>query len=430
MAYQRLDMIPDAVIELQKAVELGPNEVFLRIDLARVLWGQNRLKEAEWHALEAERIDPDDPWSYAVRSWVAEAQGDLPQARTLADIAFERQARKALNSGSTYAEAGFLCLFIDRLNEADTYFDKAVRLGLTEFDVFAEKGWIRSQRRDWEGAVDAFQRALKLRPDDSHMHNELAQSLLRAGRVEDAIAEYRESIALGENYRAHYSLWEVYYARGDLPEAVAELESAVGLPMPARLAPLLWKTLGIAYEEAGRGDSALSAYRQAVKLNPEDAISRYLLASLFLTQGDLSGAMKEARVAIALAEADGDRDTSSMAHYLMAMAYDSQGDSASAISEQQMAVSRAEAPADKAFYMWKLGTLLQKSGRSSEAIASFDSVVQLDPENPLYYYYRGLAYAGNGDSARAMDDLKKAQRLAEEQGDQELVRLIRGSIEQ
>jgi tetratricopeptide (TPR) repeat protein len=431
MAYQRTGMVPEATIEIQEAVKLGQNEVFLYIDLARILWGQGRYKEAQWYALEASHIDPDDPWSYAILGWVAKAQGDAPESARLASLAYQKQSDRILHTAADFREAGALYFFIDRLEDADINFKKALKLGLNEFDMFTEMGWICVQRREWQAAVGAFQRAVELRPGDYYAHNELADSLRKVGRIEDSISEYKNSIALSAgNYRAHYCLWEIYYQQGALSEAIAELEIAVSLPIPDRIAPLLWKTLGIANEQAARIDKAMIAYRQAAELDPEDAGSRYLLASLYKDQGDVSNAMQEARITIALAEAIDDRDTLSLVHCLMAELYEIQGDLNNAVNEQRIAVLNTQSPTDKALCLWELGILLGKSSRGDEAIAAFDQAIQLNAQNPYYYYSRSLIYASKGDSLQAMDDIKKAQGLAEEQGNQELMRSIDSTIEQ
>ncbi len=431
MIYQKTGMVPEAVIELQEAIKLGQNAVFLHIDLARVLWGQHRFKEAEWHALEAARIDPDDPWSHAVLSWISEDQGYESQAQTYRDLAYQKQSARTPKTAADFREAGYLYQFIGNLEDADVNYSKAVKLGLNEFEMYTEMGWIYIEQQDWPAAIEAFSHALKLRPDDYWARNDLALSLRKNGRIEESIDEYQRSIVLNpDDYRAHYNLWEVYYDQGEITEAVKELEIAVNLPMPPRIAPLLWKSLGIAYEQTGNTDKAFSAYQRAVDINPENILSHYLLASLYQAQGKIEAALKEVRIAISLAEAADDTVNLGLAHGLLAEIYESQNDFENAIKEMQLAIQNTVDPAEKAFNLWKLGIFFTKSERDDEGIASFSQAILLDNLNPYYYYSRGLTYTRKGSLSLALSDFTDAKRLAEASSNQELIRMIDSAIMQ
>jgi len=412
-------------------VKLGPNEAFIRIDLARVLWGQNRLKEAEWQAQEAALFEPDNPWSYAVLSWIAKDQGNEAENQRLIDMTHQKQSNKLLKTADDYREAGYLYLFIGRYEDADIYFNKAVKLGLNEFEMLIEMGWIYLERLDWQKARDAFSQAVNLHPDDYYVRNDLAHSLRKLGLIEDSINEYRKSITIeSDNYRAHYYLWEIYYDQGELAKAIAELEIAVKLDMPSRIAPLFWKTLGIAYEQVEDKDKSLAAYEKAVELDPEDVIGHFLLASILKEQGKIEDAMKEARLAITLTKAKEDIGNLSLVHSLMAELYEYQNDFENAILEMQIAIENTEEPTDKAFYLWKLGILLTKIERADKAIDAFNQAIQFDDQNPYYYYNRGLVYARIDDLSRAMNDFRDAKVLAVKNNNQKLVNMIKETISQ
>ena len=58
-----------------------------------------------------------------------------------------------------------------------------------------------------------------------------------------------------------------------------------------------------------------------------------------------------------------------------------------------------------------LGLALYEQGNYSEAISSFDSAIQLNPQEPDYFTHRGLARQDNGDAEGAEADYRLALRL-------------------
>ena len=91
------------------------------------------------------------------------------------------------------------------------------------------------QSRQCPGQVQAVGRGggedrevLKLRPDNAIAHNNLANVLLANGRVDEAIADYRQAIALAPDYAdACNNLGTVFAGRGDLDGAVAQFRKAL-----------------------------------------------------------------------------------------------------------------------------------------------------------------------------------------------------------
>jgi len=107
-------------------------------------------------------------------------------------------------------------------------------LGMAEHGI----GHFASAARD-------FQKALSLKPDYAEAHNNLADSCLRLGRIEEAGREARESIRLGGDQVAFYHLTyaEVLLESHDPEAACAEMAVARNLggnnpPLLEQLKPL------------------------------------------------------------------------------------------------------------------------------------------------------------------------------------------------
>ncbi len=64
-------------------------------------------------------------------------------------------------------------------------------------------------------------------PNDAESHNNLGNALKAHGKLEEAVAEYREAVRIKPDYvEPHYNLGLVLNAQGKPEEAVAEFRAA------------------------------------------------------------------------------------------------------------------------------------------------------------------------------------------------------------
>jgi spermidine synthase len=121
-----------------------------------------------------------------------------------------------------------------------------------------------------EAAAAAFDRALALRPGDVATLTNLADSLQAAGRTADAIARYREALAVdADSLTAGNNLAWVLATAGDDklrdgPEAVRQAERV--LAKGPKDNPSLLSTLAAAYAAAGRFPDAVRTMQRVVNL--------------------------------------------------------------------------------------------------------------------------------------------------------------------
>lgn len=69
---------------------------------------------------------------------------------------------------------------------------KVVDLNSQFFEAFLELAYLYTMERNWSGAVQAYSECVKIKPDDRNARNLLALSKERAGKGEEAIAEYEK----------------------------------------------------------------------------------------------------------------------------------------------------------------------------------------------------------------------------------------------
>ncbi len=107
---------------------------------------------------------------------------------------------------------------------------------------------------------------------------EYGDSLFDEGRLDEAIEEYKASIALDTSDAcAHFSLGDSYFNKGMMEEGVGEVREAMRLKPHW---PFYHKKLGEMMEALGRLDEAAREYGEALRLKPDLEAAREGLARI------------------------------------------------------------------------------------------------------------------------------------------------------
>ncbi|HSS99493.1 MAG TPA: tetratricopeptide repeat protein, partial [Terriglobales bacterium] len=104
------------------------------------------------------------------------------------------------------------------------------------------------------------------------LHNALGNALLDAGRLNDALAQYRQAIASDPNFAdAHSNLAIMLARRGELAQAIDESQKALAIPPEDAVSHV---RLAILLMQSGRADLALPHYRRALEIDPGSVDAR------------------------------------------------------------------------------------------------------------------------------------------------------------
>jgi Flp pilus assembly protein TadD len=175
-------------------------------------------------------------------------------------------------------------------------------------------GWgALTERRNvvYQDEISLWRDTAARQPDNPRAHLWLAASLKRAGRVNEAVAEYQATLRLNPwepnanaNYAdilVHSNLSDLLRQLGRRDEAIAHGETAV------KLKPELAEAhcnLGIALADAGRLDEALPHYREALRLKPNYPTAGNNLAVALMNQGRLDAALAQIDATLRLSPGD------------------------------------------------------------------------------------------------------------------------------
>jgi len=126
-----------------------------------------------------------------------------------------------------------------------------------------------------EEAIAAYRQAIKLKPDDADAYINMGNALSDQKKLEDAIAAYRQAIRLKPDYAyAYNNLGLALYDQKKLEEAIAAYLKALSLPedtstIPTTAHTLAHNNLGWIYQQQGKLKEALAEYESALKIDPK-----------------------------------------------------------------------------------------------------------------------------------------------------------------
>lgn len=290
-------------------------------------------------------------------------------------------------------------------------------------------------------AINHFERAIEIEPRSSAIRHTFADTLLRAGRLAEAEAQYREALTLDrENRNALLGLSELAMRRNRLEEALRHLSRALELepydsevheklarlytrmgdPVKAKQEAMLVKAFpekapvrdpvrgevaaeavsstsvirrGLAHARHGRYAEAEQAFRQVLQTQPEHIKALLNLGAVLVKQGRTAEAIDQLRAALALAE-----DNSEI-HSNLSVALANDNQFPQAIEHIRTALS-LDPNYNEAHY--NLGWILGKQGQTEQALAAYQRAIGLNPVNATAHNNLGKLLAERGQLDEAV----------------------------
>jgi tetratricopeptide (TPR) repeat protein len=219
-----------------------------------------------------------------------------PEGMTDADFEKRRsQMADVFNGGAgTCAQNKDYAETATALAPAKAHFDR----GLALFD----KG-------NKEGEIAELREAVRLKPGDADAHIALGQALFD-DKIEDSIAEFRQGLRLKPGDTRATALLKDAITRKD----------AIGADV-----------VGLAFLNLGNWNSAITKFREAIRIEPNYAEWHADLSDALRNKGDLGGALSEAQEAVRL------DSHLAEAHYQLAKALEANGKKRDAFKEYEHA---------------------------------------------------------------------------------------------
>jgi tetratricopeptide (TPR) repeat protein len=306
--------LPDAIAQYEAALRLKPDHFEAHNNLGLV-WSQmpGRLPDAIAQYEAALRLKPD---SAEAHNNLGNAWSQMPGRLPDAIAQYEAALRLKPDYAEAYNNLGLAWSQMPgRLEDAAAQFEAALRLKPDYIEAHNNLGNVWSQmpgRR--QDAAAQFEAALRLKPDYAEAHNNLGVVWAQMpGRLNDAATQFEAALRLKPDYaEAHYNLGNAWSQMpGRLNDAAAQYEAVLRLKpdsaeahnnlglawaqMPGRLkdaiaqfeaalrlkpnSPPTWHNLGASWFQLGNLPAAAAAFREELRLVPDDPAAQQALAA-------------------------------------------------------------------------------------------------------------------------------------------------------
>jgi len=230
----------------------------------------------------------------------------------------------------------------------------------------AEIGATRSRNKVYSSDYALWADTVAKSPDDAGARNNLGNTLVEAGRIDEAIEQFRAASRISPGYSdPHQNLGNVLTRMGRDAEAVSEYRLALpGNPTNANVLYNLGRTL----QKTGDAAGATEAFDQALDGRSESAVVWYNLGNAFMDEGRSGKALAAFGKALALRP---DYPDALLNH----------------------------------------AGLLAQNGQVGAAILEFQRLVKLEPDAPDVHNDLGTLLAQSDDMAGAKREFREAVRL-------------------
>jgi len=408
-------LITDSIAHFQKAVALDANFALAELSLANSApTGKEFFEHLNKAASLADKASNGE--KLLILATRAGANNDATKQKEYLDelvAAYPNDERTHFNLGGYYfGQQDF--------PQAIEHYKKATELNPAYSTAFNLLGYAYRQNADYPNAEKAFQAYVALIPKDPNPYDSYAELLLKMGRYDDSIVQYRKALEIDPNFvNAHQGIAMDLLYLGRADQASAELENiatkarndgerrtglfgrTVVLVDSGKLAQAL-ANIDKQYALAEKnGDAGAMAFDRATQGNilmemgkPDQAAASYAKALTIMEGSNLSQELKD--------------NAKLVSHYNLARVAAAKKDFATAKKEAEQfragaSVSKNPLQAKNAHELDGIIALAEKN--YDKAIAE---LAQANQQNPQDLYRLCQAYEGKGDAEKAKAACKQA----------------------
>jgi len=358
--------------------------------------GNTNRAEAEWR--DAVRLRPD----------IVEAH------RALAGVAIHRSDASALAQEADQiialqpsAPDGYLLRAvadIDRKNyaTADENIHRSLEKQPNNPGAYVQLGNLRMAQTQFADAQRAYQQALDQDPNSTDALGGVLNVDLVQKQPDRAIATAKTQLAIyPKNVGFHIMMGQLLLEqKKDLAGAEQEFKQASDLDKKNSEAMV---KLGLVQNLRGATDQALQTYLDGAKINPKEVAFYLLAGGIYEAKQDWDNAKQQYQKVLQI-QPDNPLASNNLAYVMLEQG----GNVEVAFAMAQTA--RRQLP-DNPNSADTLGWAFYHKGVYTSAITQFKAALKKEPDNALFNYHLGLAYAKSGQAALARQQLDRVLKI-------------------
>lgn len=273
-AYKKTDQLDKAIQYYLQAIQLKPAYAQAHNNLATVYALQNNYQQALIHYGKAVNAEPDFSAAHFNLGLLLLQNNQLDAARTQ----FNNVISLNPDNPEAHFYLGILYLEDNMLTEAEQAFHKVLERDHEQVQALINLGVIALKKEQNQIAVDYFTKALALNNEDVDARNNLAATFMHHDRFENALMHYDVLLKKEPNNIEYlYNSGVAQMALGHLNEAIIYFDQVLNLEH--NHTPSL-NNLAAIYLKMDLRETSREYLQRALKINPDDKISRHMLNAL------------------------------------------------------------------------------------------------------------------------------------------------------
>jgi tetratricopeptide (TPR) repeat protein len=407
--------ITDSIQHYEKAVSLDPSFATAELNLAT---SAPTGKEFFDHLNKA--VSLADKASNGERLLILATQAGANNDALKQKEYLEQLVAAYPNDERAQFNLGTYCFGQQDFPQAIEHLKKALEVEPNYSNACNLLGYAYRQTEDYASAEKAFQKYIQLIPNDPNPYDSYAELLLKMGRFDDSIAQYRKALAIEPSFlNAHQGIAMDLLYSGKPKEAAAELDHITERARNdgERRTALFGQS--IVDIDGGKWAKALDEVDKQYALGekthdvPAMAFDRGFKGNVLLEMGKPDQAAAEFQKSVALVEGSDlspeiKNNTRLVHHFNLALVALRKKDFAVARKEAEAyrtGVAESKNPIQKKFAHELDGTIALAEKDYDKALAELP---QANLQNPYNLYRLGQAYQGKGDQEKAKEFYTKA----------------------
>ena len=309
------------------------------------------------------------------------------------------------------------------LDQAIDQYKQAVQLAPTYSQVYNQLGYTYRQKGSYADSEQAFKKYIELIPSDPNPYDSYAELLLKTGRFDESIAQYRKALSIDPHFvPSHFGIAVDLMYQGKHADAAAELQKLGDAARNDGELRTAYFGMAVVASDEGKPEKALQAmdkeYAVAEKKSDMASMAADLQAkgNILLEAQKFNEAKSQFERSLKLVEgASVSQEIKDNARLLLHFNL-----SAVALSKKDYTTARAEADqfgkgVESSQNPAQLKQVHELTGRIALAQKEFDNAIaelqQANLQDPRNLYRLALAYQGKGDAAKSHEFCSQAARF-------------------
>jgi tetratricopeptide (TPR) repeat protein len=198
------------------------------------------------------------------------------------------------NNFVAYNGLGVVYSDLGRLQESIEAYQQAIKIKPDYVDAYINLGNSYEKLGRYQEEIDVFRKAVKINPNYAMAYYNLGLAYGNIGRSQEAINAFKQAVKINPNHaESHYNLGVAYGQLNRSDEEIDAYRQAIRIKPDYAEA---YNNLGITYSSIGRFKEAIDAFKQAIRVNSHYTEAHVCLGYTYLTTGDKKSALAEYKI--------------------------------------------------------------------------------------------------------------------------------------